>query len=201
MKIVVLNHVSLDGVMQAPGRPDEDPRDGFERGGWAVANNDDVMNNALGARMARRDNSLLFGRRTYEDLLAHWNSVTDSPFTAALNNTPKFVASRTRSEPLPWPNSTLLRGNVQDAVAELKSRPGGDLNIMGSGELIRALLPARLIDEFLLMIHPTVLGAGRRLFAGTRDTSVALDLVEATTTTKGVILATYRPAASTDPDA
>ena len=127
MRIVVLNRLSLDGVMRAPGRPDEDTRDGFEGGGWAAANNDDAMNNALGARMARPDNSLLFGRRTYEDVLGHWNSVTDSPFTAALNNTQKFVASNSRKEPLPWPNSTLLRGNVQDAVAELKAHRAATL--------------------------------------------------------------------------
>jgi dihydrofolate reductase len=121
MRIVVINHVTLDGVMQGPGRPDEDTRDGFEHGGWSIPGNDEVMGTALGERMAR-SGGLLFGRRTYEDLLAYWNT-QDSPFKDALNSTPKYVASRTLRDPLPWPNSTLLTGDVADAVAELKKQP------------------------------------------------------------------------------
>jgi dihydrofolate reductase len=192
MRIVVLNHLTLDGVMQAPGRPDEDTRDGFERGGWALPYGDDVMNKAMGERMGS-GGGLLFGRRTYEDLLSHWNSQNESPFTEALNNTQKYVASTTLEEPLPWPNSTLLVGDVPTAVAEIKAQPGSDLGIMGSGELIRSLMARHLIDEYLLMIHPLVLGRGHRLFVegGIPET---LNLIDSTTTSTGVVMATYRPA-------
>src|SRR3954447_10588477 len=138
MRIVVINHVTLDGVMQGPGRADEDTRDGFTSGGWASETVDDVVMKALGARM-REGNRLLLGRRSYEDMLGHWNS-TDSPFKDALNNAEKHVASRTLREPLPWPNSSLLQGETADAVAQLKERPGSDLHVMGSGELIQTLM-------------------------------------------------------------
>jgi dihydrofolate reductase len=133
----------------------------------------------------------LFGRRTYEDLLAYWNT-QESPFKDALNMARKDVASRTLREPLPWPNSSLLEGDVPDAVAGLKNEPGKDLQIMGSGELIRSLMPWGLIDEYLLMIHPLVLGSGRRLFSDGIPTS-PLHLVDAKPTTTGVLLATYQP--------
>ena len=117
-RVVVINNVTLDGVMQAPGRPDEDTRRGFEHGGWAVMpNSDPVIGSAMGERMAQ-SGGLLLGRRTYEDLLSYWNS-QESPFKEALNNAPKYVASRTLREPLPWPNSTLLEGDAADAVAVL----------------------------------------------------------------------------------
>jgi len=191
-RVVVLNHVTLDGVMQGPGRADEDTRDSFERGGWAMPDNDDVMGQAMGAHMAR-SGGLLLGRRSYEDMLTYWNSVPDSPFADALNNAPKYVASRTLREPLPWPNSTLLTGEVAEAVAELKTERGNDLHIMGSGALIQSLLPHNLIDEYMLTIHPLVLGSGRRLF---QDGSpyTPLRLVDSVTTTKGVVIATYQPA-------
>jgi dihydrofolate reductase len=191
-QVVVINHVTLDGVMQGPGRPDEDTRGGFEHGGWAAANTDDVIGAALGERMAK-SGGLLLGRRSYDDMLSYWNT-QDSPFKDALNASPKYVASRTVREPLPWPNSTLLEGDVADAVAELKKQPGKDLGIMGSGELIRSLMPAGLIDEYLLLIHPLVLGSGRRLFAeGSGFTPLRL-VGDATTTTTGVVIATYQPA-------
>jgi dihydrofolate reductase len=189
-RVVVINHVTLDGVMQAPGRPDEDTRGGFEHGGWAQAGNDEVIGAALGARMAE-SGGLLLGRRSYEDMLRYWNT-QDSPFKDALNAAPKYVASRTLREPLPWPNSTLLAGDAADAVAELRGEPGNDLHIMGSGELIRSLMPRGLIDEYLLMIHPLVLGLGRRLFGDGVRTSM-LRLVEAKPTTTGVLIATYQP--------
>jgi dihydrofolate reductase len=188
-KLVVINHLTLDGVMQGPGRAEEDTRDGFAHGGWAAPRTDDVMMQALGARMAE-DNRLLLGRRSYEGMLGYWNT-TDSPFKAALNDAEKYVASRTLHEPLPWPNSTLLHGDVAEAVATLKRQPGPDLNIMGSGELIQTLMRDELIDEFLLMIHPLVLGSGRRLFPE-GSTQTDLRLVEARPTTTGVVLATYR---------
>jgi dihydrofolate reductase len=189
-RVVVINHVTLDGVMQAPGRPDEDRRGGFEHGGWSIPNNDDVIGAALGERMAD-SGGLLLGRRTYEDLLSYWNT-QESPFKDALNMARKYVASRTLSEPLPWPNTTLLEEDVADAVAELKKRARKDLQIMGSGALIQSLTARGVIDEYLLMIHPLVLGSGRRLFAdGTPATN--LRLVDTKTATTGVVIATYQP--------
>jgi dihydrofolate reductase len=143
----------------------------------------------MGERMAD-EGGLLFGRRTYAGLLGYWNR-QDSPFKDALNNAPKYVASGTLREPLPWPNSTLLEGDAADAVAELKKQAGNDLAIMGSGKLIWSLMPRGLIDEYLLMIHPLVLGSGRRLFP---DDGIAhsLRLVDSKTTTTGVLIATYQ---------
>jgi dihydrofolate reductase len=194
-RIIVLNSVSLDGVMQAPGRPDEDTRDGFRYGGWAVEYSDDATIRAFGAHIG--SGGWLLGRRSYEDILSHWNSVPDSPFTDPLNNAQKYVVSNTLTEPLPWPNSTLLSGDAVEAVASLKQEPGGDLNIMGSGALIRSLMPHGLIDEFMLNIAPVVLGAGHRLFEeGTPLTRLQLVDTEATTT--GVVIATYRPVDAAD---
>jgi dihydrofolate reductase len=187
-RVVVINNVTLDGVMQGPGRAEEDMRDGFAHGGWAAANTDEVMMEALGARMGE-GLRLLLGRRSYEGMLGYWNT-QDSPFKAALNNADKYVASRTLREPLPWPNSTLLQGDVAEAVAELKQQPAKDLIVWGSGELIQTLLRHELIDEFLLMIHPLVLGAGRRLFPDV-GAPASLRLVDSTPTTTGVLLATY----------
>ncbi|MEU1105094.1 dihydrofolate reductase family protein [Streptomyces tibetensis] len=195
MRIVVINHVTLDGIMQGPGRADEDTRDGFTHGGWAAERGaDDVITAAWGRRLAAGSGYLL-GRRTYSDVLAHWNT-QDSPFRDALNSAPKYVASNTLSEPLLWPNSTLLSGDIPEAVTELKEIPGNDLHIMGSGALIRSLAPFGLIDEYLLCIHPLVLGAGRRLFGdGFRPTT--FHVAEATPTATGVIIARYRPHSST----
>ena len=190
-RVVVINHVTLDGVMQGPGRPDEDTRGGFEHGGWAAGNNDDVIGAALGERIAE-SGGLLLGRRSYEDMLSYWNT-QDSPFNDALNMAPKYVASRTLGEPLPWPNSILLEGDVAGAVAELKREPGEDLGIMGSGDLIQSLMPAGLIDEYLLMIHPLVLGSGQQLFPEGGGAQ-ALRLVDSKTATTGVLIATYQPA-------
>ena len=191
MKIVVINNVTLDGVMQAPGRADEDTRGGFSYGGWASENVDEPdpeIGAAMGVRMSQSD-GLLFGRRTYEDLLTTWNS-RGGPFKDALNAAQKFVVSQTLTDPLPWPNSTLLTGDVVDAVAELRSRPGRELHIMGSGQLIETLMAHQLVDEFLLMIFPVVLGGGRHLFSG--DAHMELDLVDAKATHSGVVIATYR---------
>ena len=191
MKIVVINNVSLDGVMQAPGRADEDTRGGFAHGGWASHNIDQPdpeIGAALGARMSQSD-GLLLGRRTYEDLLSIWNS-RGGMFKDALNAAQKYVVSQTLSDPLPWPNSTLVAGNVVDAVAELRSRPGRELHILGSGQLIEILVAHQLVDEFLLMIFPVVLGSGRRLFSG--DAYIELDLVDAKATGSGVVIANFR---------
>jgi dihydrofolate reductase len=190
-RIVVMNHLTLDGVMQGPGSADEDTRGGFTQGGWAVTG-DDGAGQAMGERMAAGGGlaGWLFGRRTYEQLLATWNA-RGGPFKDALNNSPKYVASTTATEPLPWPNSTLLRGDVVDALRALKAQSGGVLAIMGSGVLIGSLLAADLIDEYLLMIHPLVLGTGRRLFPG--GVHVPLRLTDSVTTAAGVVIATYEP--------
>jgi dihydrofolate reductase len=194
-RIVVMNHVTLDGVMQGPGRADEDTRGGFTQGGWASwsVTPDDATGKTMGERMAAGGGltGWLFGRRTYEDLLATWNA-RGGPFKDALNNTPKYVASTTASEPLPWPNSTLLHGDTVAAVRALKAQAGGVLAIMGSGVLIGSLMTADLIDEYLLMIHPLVLGTGRRLFPA--GVHVSLRLTGSVTTAAGVVVATYEPA-------
>lgn len=194
-RIVVMNHVTLDGVMQGPGRADEDTRGGFTHGGWAQrsATADDAIGKAMGDRMAAGGglSGWLFGRYTYEQLLASWNA-QGGPFKDALNSTPKYVASGTSDLTLPWPNSTLLHGAVPDAVAALKERTDGVLAIMGSGVLIGSLMPADLIDEYLLMIHPLVLGTGRRLFPG--GAGVSLRLTGSDATAAGVVMATYEPA-------
>ena len=194
-RIIVMNHVTLDGVMQGPGRPDEDTRDGFTHGGWGSrsASPDDAAGKAMGERMAAGGGlkGWLFGRRTYEDLLANWNA-RGGPFRESLNNTPKYVASNTMSEPLRWPNSTRLHGDIADAVGALKAKTDGVLAIMGSGVLISSLMAADLIDEFLLFIHPLVLGSGRRLFA--EATEVPLRLIGSTAGASGVIAVTYEPA-------
>ena len=187
-KVVVIEHVTLDGVMQAPGRPEEDDRDGFEHGGWAHARADEVMGRVMGEGMAR-GGSLLFGRRTYEDFFSFWPHQTDNPYTEVLDNRQKYVASRTLKEPLLWRNSTLLDGDAAEAVAKLKEGPE-DLGVLGSGQLVRSLMQHGLVDEFVLMIHPLVLGTGRRLF-GDGGAFAELRLTDTTTTTTGVVIATY----------
>jgi dihydrofolate reductase len=189
-KVIVTNWVTLDGVMQGPGRPDEDTRDGFAHGGWGTAYSDEATVAKVGERMGG-DHAFLFGRCTYEDLLASWNA-QGGPFKDALDNTPKYVASNDPEARLDWPNSILLQGDVPAAVADLKESSGANLVIMGSGELIGSLMSADLIDEYLLMIAPVVLGTGRRLFAG--STHASLRLVESSTTSKGVLITTYEPA-------
>jgi dihydrofolate reductase len=191
MRVVVVNHVSLDGVLQGPGRPDEDTRLGFRQGGWAQRGAEDpAIGPALGERMGHGF-SWLFGRRSYEGMLGHWNEV-GGPFKDGLNQTPKYVASSNPDAELPWPNSTLLSGDVPAAVAALRGQPGGNLVIMGSGQLIRSLLPHALVDELFLMIHPVVLGSGQRLF-GPADDRIPLTLVSSASTAGGVIMTTYRP--------
>jgi dihydrofolate reductase len=190
-KVLVANHVTLDGVMQAPARPDEDTRDDFAHGGWGMARNDELMAAKIGERMAG-DRAFLFGRRTYEDFYDVWPKRTGNPFSEALTNTTKYVASRSMTEPLPWDNSILLSGDVAERVAELKQQRDGTLTVFGSGELIGTLIAADLIDEYLLMIHPLVLGAGRQLFGAGQSTE--LELMDAVTTSTGVVIAAYRRA-------
>ena len=185
-RINVTNHVTLDGVMQSPSGPEEDRRDGFEHGGWAVPYGDEVLGAVMAEEMAKAPD-LLLGRRTYEHFAGFWPKQTDNPFTPVLNAAQKYVVSTTRHEPLPWENSTLLAG--VDAVATLKETPGKDLVILGSGALIRSLRLHDLVDEYLLTIHPLVLGSGQRLFDD--GAAAQLRLVDAKPTTTGVIIARY----------
>lgn len=182
--------ISLDGVIQAPGRSDEDTRDGFDRGGWAVPYGDDLMMQKMGEGMSSVS-AMLFGRRTYADFAGYWPHQTANPFTDHLNRVRKYVVSSTLTDPLPWENSTLLPGDPAESVAELKAGSGPDLGIVGSARLLRSLLAADLIDGLTLLIHPLVLGQGRRLFPED-GTAVNLTLVDTLTTSKGVIIACYQ---------
>lgn len=189
--IVAVVSLTLDGVMQAPGRADEDTRNGFEHGGWAVPYADPTQGRVVGEHMASGQRALLFGRRTYQDFYGYWPQQQDNPFTEVLNKIEKFVVSRTLTEPLPWQHSTVLSGDAVTVVRELRlARPEVDLVVLGSGELLRALMRAGMIDEYLLQVHPLALGTGQRLFDGV-DLG-GLRLVESVTTTTGVIISTYR---------
>jgi dihydrofolate reductase len=184
----LVQSLTLDGVMQAPGRPDEDTRDGFAHGGWAQPYNDPVMAEEMGKDMAK-GGSLLFGRRTYEDFAGFWPKQTDNPFTPVLNARRKYVASTTLTEPLPWQNSVLLDRDVAKAVAELKHGTD-DLGVLGSGELCRTLFRHDLVDRMVLLVHPLVLGTGRRLFTDGVPPAT-LRLVGSVSTTTGVLITTY----------
>ena len=193
--VTVVCNLTLDGVMQGPGRPDEDRRGGFTHGGWAVPYSSDAMGRVFEGmgQQAGRSGAMLFGRRTYEDFAGFWPNQPDNPFTDALNRTQKYVVSTTLADPLPWMNSTVLAGDAAKAVAALKDEePERDLVILGSGELIRSLLPHGLVDELTLLIHPLVLGAGQRLFAS--GSEAALELIDSVGTSTGVVLARYRRA-------
>jgi dihydrofolate reductase len=191
-KIIVFTNLTLDGVMQAPGRPDEDTRDSFEHGGWATP---------FAAMQEAGDavsfmGALLFGRRTYEQFNAFWPNQAGNPFAEVLNNLQKYVASTTLKEPLPWSNSTLLRGDAMEAVSRLKEEQSGDLVVFGSGVLVQSLMRSNLVDEYVLLIHPLILGSGRRLFPD-HGAFAALKLRDTKTTSKGVVMVTYQPASNT----
>jgi dihydrofolate reductase len=190
--IVVTTTLSLDGVMQAPGRPDEDLRGGFGHGGWALPYADAVMGEEMGKAMAQAlGGPMLLGRLTYENLYQSWHGRTDgNPFTEALDRADKYVASATLTEPLTWANSTLIKGDVIEAVTAMKGQPGPDIGLLGSGQLAQSLMRHNLIDRYLLLIHPLVLGSGRRLFTDGLPYA-PLRLTSSVTTTTGVIIATY----------
>ncbi len=193
----MFSHMTLDGVVQAPARPDEDTRDGFVHGGWSLRHADEALGSLVftGSDDASSgEAAFLLGRRTYEDFHQVWPHRTDNPFTEILNERQKFVASTTLSEPLPWRNSTLLSGSVPDAVRELKESGDGTLTILGSGQLVKSLMVHGLIDRYLLAVHPLVLGTGHRLFP---EAEVALELLDTASTPAGVLVATYRPAPPT----
>ena len=191
-KIILFTSLTLDGVMQAPGRPDEDRRGGFAHGGWGTAYSDAVLGKIAGEGMAT-SGALLLGRRTYEDFYSVWPNRTDNPFTEVLNNTQKYVASTTLKEPLPWMNSTLLNGDVAEAVASLKQKLEKDMVVLGSGQLAQTLMQHSLVDRYVLLIHPLVVGSGRRLF-NDGGSFAGLRLVDSKASTTGVVVATYEPA-------
>jgi dihydrofolate reductase len=183
--------ISLDGVVQGLGRPDEDTRGGFTHGGWGPRYTDEVMSRELGKGMAR-PGDMLFGRRTWQDFTAVWGRATDgNPFSTHMNAATKYVVSRSLPDASAWPNSILLRGEAVDTVAELKARPGRDLSINGSASLVRSLHAAGLIDRYTLLIHPLTLGSGMRLFDGPAPLT-ELELTGSVTTGTGVIIAHYR---------
>lgn len=196
-QIVVFNNMTLDGVMQAPGRADEDPRNGFQYGGWAVPYSDPAIGQAARESMATTG-GILFGRRTYEDFYSFWPTQKDNFFTDVLNNAQKYVASTTLKEPLPWMNSMLLTGDVPKSITELKRQMDKDLVVLGSGGLIETLIKHHLIDRYILLIHPLILGSGRRLFPD--GVYAALELVDVQRTSTGVMVASYRPAEISDSD-
>ena len=187
--IRVYESITLDGVMQAPGRPDEDTRGGFVHGGWAVGYEDDVLSRFVAAAMAQ-STGLLLGLRTYEDLLRYWTNVPGpNPYTDALVNAPKHVVTRDGSTELRYPNSTLHVGDAHLTVRRLKESWEGALTVLGSGELVVALDAAGLVDEYVLLVYPILLGSGHRLFADEHRKD--LRLLEAVPTTTGVLACRY----------
>jgi dihydrofolate reductase len=193
-KVIADEWLTLDGVIQAPGQPDEDPSGGFQHGGWHVGYFDDLAQRQVVDSVVNAGGFLL-GRRTYEIFAAHWPNASEEEQVLAepLNAKPKYVATRTLAEPLAWQNSTVLQGDVGDAVAGLKQEDGEDLHLIGSSQLAQTLVGRDLVDEFRLMIDPVVVGGGKRLF---RDDGVRrpLRLVDSQVTSTGVIIATFAPA-------
>jgi dihydrofolate reductase len=192
MKLTTVTHVSVDGVMQGLGGPDEDRRGGFERGGWALPLFDDEAATFLDQVFQRAD-AFLFGRWTYEVFAGYWGAMAESgnPIAAALNTRPKYVASTTLTDPR-WADTTVLSGDVAAAIGNLKAEQGGELQVHGSGNLVRWLLDNQLVDEITLLTYPVVIGQGTRLFPETGP-DAALDLIDSRSTPKGVTIQVYRP--------
>jgi dihydrofolate reductase len=184
MKLTTITNVSLDGVMQGLGGPDEDRRGGFERGGWAIPLFDNEAATFVNQVYQRAD-AFLFGRRTYEIFAGYWGVMTDSvnPIAAALNARPKYVASTTLTDPR-WADTTVLSGDVVAAIGELKATPARELQVHGSGILARWLFDNQLVDEITLLTYPVLIGQGTRLFPETGP-DTALDLVDSRGTPKG----------------
>jgi dihydrofolate reductase len=191
-KIIVSEFVTLDGVMQAPGGPDEDRRGGFEYGGWQQLYYD-KLEGSIVINGIEASGGFLLGRRTYEIFAGYWpNQSSEDTLASMINRIPKYVLSTTLKEPLTWSNSSLIKGDVEEEVTKLKQQDGKNLLVIGSGELVQTLMKYDLIDEYSLMMHPIVLGSGMRLF---RDESpkTSLKLVDSKTTTTGVMILTYQP--------
>jgi dihydrofolate reductase len=191
-KLAVIDFLSLDGVMQAPGQPEEDTEGGFKYGGWAVPYHDEGLAESVAESMAATD-AYLFGRKTYENFAAYWPTAPrDIPFTDHLNNTAKYVVSKTLKDP-DWHNSMVIDGDVVEEVRKLKQQPGKNIAVLGSGELVQTLIETDLVDEYFLTIYPVVLGGGKRLFRDDEQLK-RLELVDSKTTGTGGVMVTYRPA-------
>jgi len=192
-KIVVSEFLTLDGVMQAPGGKEEDTSGGFDKGGWQLGYPDEGFGNVVMEGFERAD-GLLLGRRTYDIFAGYWpKQAADDPVAKYMNRFHKYVASTTLTEPLSWENSTLLKGDVPTAVNELRSKPGKDIQVIGSGGLAQTLIANNLVDEYKLMVYPFVFGKGKKLFReGTEGPQ--LKLADSTATDGGVVILTYVPA-------
>lgn len=193
-KLSAVEYLSLDGVMQSPGRPDEDTRGGFDRGGWAA---EPLGTDPAAAQASMRSGTgtvaMVFGHRTYDDLVGHWLSTPEAnPFTDILRETPKYVASRDPDAVLPHPNSSLLPGDAVSAVRDLKSELDGDILVLGSGDLVRQLAVAGLVDEYVITTVPVVLGRGTKLWG---ETYASMQVVRSYTSPTGIVVATLRVAA------
>jgi dihydrofolate reductase len=193
MKLTTTTMVTVDGVMQGLGAPDEDRSGGFERGGWVAPLFDDEAGTFLN-QVYERAEAFLFGRRTYEIFAGSWGAIAEMrahPIGVALNTRPKYVASTTLTDPK-WADTTVLADDLATAIADLKAKPGGELQVHGSGALIRWLFDNQLVDEITLLVCPVVVGQGTRLFPDTGP-DIALDLVDSRSTPKGVTIQVYRP--------
>jgi dihydrofolate reductase len=192
MKLTTTTMITVDGVIQGLGGPEENRSGGFERGGWQAPLWDNEAGTYLN-RVYQRADAFLFGRWTYEVFAGYWGTIADpaNPIAAALNARPKYVASNTLTDPQ-WADTTVLSGDMAAAVGELKAKPGGELQVHGSGALIRWLLDNQLVDEIILIVCPVILGQGTRLFPDAGP-DAALDLVESRSTPKGITIQVYRP--------
>ena len=193
MKLTTMTQVTVDGVMQGNGAASDDRRNGFERGGWALRKGDDETRTFIKQTYQRAD-AFLFGRRTYEIFAPYWGAMADqgdNPIAVALNTRPKYVASTTLTDQ--WADTTVLSSDLAAAIRELKAKPGGELQVHGSGALIRWLLENDLVDEITLLIVPVVLGQGTRLFPDAGP-DISLELVDSRADSKGVTIQVYRPA-------
>jgi dihydrofolate reductase len=187
----VIEFLSLDGVIQGPGSPEEDTEGGFRHGGWQRPYLDEVLGAAAAEGMAATD-AYLFGRKTYEKMASFWPTApADDPYARHLNSTPKYVASRTL-ESADWASTTILSGDVAAAVADLKAQPGGNIAVLGSADLVQTLIAADLVDEYFLAVFPILLGSGKRLFRDS-DRLRELELVSSRTSSTGGLITTYRP--------
>jgi dihydrofolate reductase len=191
-KLTVIDFLSLDGVMQAPGQPDEDTEGGFKHGGWAIPYHDEELAESVAESMSATD-AYLFGRKTYENFAAYWPTAPrEIPFTDHLNNTAKYVVSKTLKNP-EWQNTTVINGDVVEKVRKLKYQPGKNIAVLGSGELVQTLIRNDLVDEYFLTVYPIVLGGGKKLFREFEEIK-PLELVDSKTSSTGGVLLTYRPA-------